>query len=201
VAAAGRDRPEDQRRRSGHFGGDAGTAGVHQRGPPAALRRAASVAPVSLPAAAGVQQAAARALDVLYEADVRGTSAVDTAAERVAQADPPIPAYAVQIVDGVTAHRARIDDLMATYAEEWTLDRMPAVDRNVLRIGIYQLLYEPDVPDAVTISEAAELAKSSRPTRRRASSTACSPACCSSSPPRRRDTAGQLLSAEVRPHS
>ncbi len=100
-----------------------------------------------------------RALDILYEADVRGTSALDTAAERLAQANPTVPAYAVQLVEGVVAQRQRIDELMATYAEGWTLDRMPAVDRNVLRIGIYELLYEPAVPDAVAISEAVELAK------------------------------------------
>lgn len=100
-----------------------------------------------------------RALDVLYEADVRGTSALDTAAERLAQADPPIPAYAVTLVEGVVVHRDRIDELISTYAEGWILDRMPAVDRNVLRIGIYELLYEPAVPDAVAISEAVELAK------------------------------------------
>jgi N utilization substance protein B len=100
-----------------------------------------------------------RALDVLYEADVRGTSALDTAAERLAQADPPVPAYAVALVEGVVAHRARIDELLATYAEGWVLDRMPAVDRNVLRIGVYELLYEAAVPDAVAISEAVELAK------------------------------------------
>jgi len=98
-----------------------------------------------------------RALDVLYEADVRGTSALDTAAARLAQADPPVPAYAVELVEGVVAHRERIDELLATYAEGWTLDRMPAVDRNVLRIGVYELLYEPSVPDAVAISEAVEL--------------------------------------------
>ncbi len=96
---------------------------------------------------------------MLYEADIRGTSALDTAAERLAQANPPVPAYAVQLVEGVVAHRFRIDELMATYAQGWTLDRMPAVDRNVVRIGIYELLYEPDVPDAVAIDEAVELAK------------------------------------------
>ncbi len=100
-----------------------------------------------------------RALDVLYEADLRETSALETAGLRVAQADPPVPAYAVQIVEGVVAHRARIDELITTYAQEWAIDRMPAVDRNVLRIGIYELLYEPDVPDGVAIDEAVELAK------------------------------------------
>ncbi len=100
-----------------------------------------------------------RALDVLYEADIRGTSALDTAVERLAQANPPVPAYAVRLVEGVSTHRARIDELLSTYAQGWTLDRMPAVDRNIVRIGIYELLYEPDVPDAVAISEAVELAK------------------------------------------
>ncbi|MDP9240547.1 MAG: transcription antitermination factor NusB [Actinomycetota bacterium] len=100
-----------------------------------------------------------RALDVLYESDVRGTSALDTAAERLAQADPPVPAYAVTLIEGVVAHRARIDELLSTYAEGWVIDRMPAVDRNVLRIGIYELLYESGVPDAVAIDEAVELAK------------------------------------------
>ncbi|MDQ6874069.1 MAG: transcription antitermination factor NusB [Actinomycetota bacterium] len=100
-----------------------------------------------------------RALDVLYEADLRGTSAVDTAAERVAQGHPPVPAYAVRLIDGVVAHRARIDELLVTYSQGWTLNRMPVVDRNVLRIGIYELLYEPDVPDAVAIDEAVELVK------------------------------------------
>ncbi len=105
------------------------------------------------------RKARKRALDVLYEADVRGTSAADTAAQRLAQADPPVPAYAVVLVDGVAAHRDRIDELISTYAEGWVIDRMPAVDRNVLRIGIYELLYESSVPDAVAISEAVELAK------------------------------------------
>ncbi len=59
----------------------------------------------------------------------------------------------------MTAHRERIDELISTYAEEWTLERMPAVDRNVIRIGVYELLYEPSIPDAVAIDEAVELAK------------------------------------------
>jgi transcription antitermination protein NusB len=59
----------------------------------------------------------------------------------------------------VTEHAARIDELIAEFAEGWTLDRMPAVDRNVLRIGVYELLWAPDVPDAVAISEAVLLAR------------------------------------------
>ena len=59
----------------------------------------------------------------------------------------------------MTEHAARIDELIAEFAEGWTLDRMPAVDRNVLRIGVYELLWAPDVPDAVAISEAVLLAR------------------------------------------
>jgi len=100
-----------------------------------------------------------RALDVLYETDLRGTSAVDTVAERIAVADPPVPEYAVTLVEGVAGHRARIDEIIASYAEGWTIDRMPTVDRNILRIGVYELLWCDDVPDAVAVDEAIELAK------------------------------------------
>jgi N utilization substance protein B len=102
-----------------------------------------------------------RALDILFEADLRGLDAVTVLADRLAGgADPPVPAYAVELVEGVTGHRARIDDILASYAEDWTLDRMPGVDRAVLRIGLYELLWRDDVPDPVAIDEAVELAKS-----------------------------------------
>jgi N utilization substance protein B len=102
-----------------------------------------------------------RALDVLYESELRGLDAVAVLAERLAQADPPIPEYAVTLVEGVVANRARIDALLASYAVDWPLDRMPAVDRNVLRIGTYELLWcGDDVPEGVAISEAVELATS-----------------------------------------
>ena len=101
-----------------------------------------------------------RALDVLYEADLRGTDAVRTLAERLAQADPPVPAYAVELVEGVTGHRHRIDEVLGAHAEGWTVQRMPPVDRAVLRLALYELLWRDDVPDAVVIDEAVELAKS-----------------------------------------
>jgi len=104
-------------------------------------------------------QARKRALDVLYESDLRGADVVATLAARLAEADPPISEYAVELVEGVTAHRKRIDELLMTYAEGWTLERMPPVDRNVLRIGIYELLWRADVPDGVVLDEAVELAK------------------------------------------
>jgi N utilization substance protein B len=100
-----------------------------------------------------------RALDVLYESDLRGADPMATVADRLAQADPPVPDYTVELVEGVTARRARIDELISTYAEGWTIDRMPPVDRNLLRVAIYELLWNDDVPDAVAISEAVDLAK------------------------------------------
>ncbi|MFE9749732.1 transcription antitermination factor NusB [Actinosynnema sp. NPDC091369] len=101
-----------------------------------------------------------RAVDVLYEADLRGADPVTLLADRVGSTDvPPVNDYTIVLVEGVTAHRARIDDLISEHAEGWTLQRMPAVDRAVLRIGLYELLWAADVPDAVAIDEAVELAK------------------------------------------
>jgi len=99
---------------------------------------------------------------VLFEAEVRGEPVLPLLEERsAAKADdgPPVPEYAAELVRGVQAHREQIDELLATYAEGWTLDRMPAVDRNILRIGAYELLWADDVPDGVAINEAVELAK------------------------------------------
>ena len=100
-----------------------------------------------------------RALDILFEAELRGTPVLDLLAERITLASPPVPAYAADLVRGVAVHAARIDELISEYAEGWTLDRMPAVDRNVLRIGVYELLWADDVPDGVAISEAVLLAR------------------------------------------
>ena len=98
---------------------------------------------------------------MLFEAELRGEPVLELLAERsAAKADdgPPVPEYAAELVRGVEAHRERIDELLAAYAEGWTLDRMPAVDRNILRIGVYELLWSDDVPDGVAISEAVQLA-------------------------------------------
>jgi transcription antitermination protein NusB len=99
-----------------------------------------------------------RALDVLFEADQRDSDPAALLTNRAGTAQSPIPQYAVDIVEGVLAHRERIDELLSTYSQGWTLDRMPAVDRAVLRIGTWELLYNADVPDAVAINEAVELA-------------------------------------------
>jgi N utilization substance protein B len=100
-------------------------------------------------------------VDVLYEADIRGVDAVTLLADRVGSPDvPPVSDYTVTLVEGVTAHRARIDEILAEHSEGWSLPRMPAVDRAVLRMGLYELLWSRDVPAAVVIDEAVELAKS-----------------------------------------
>ena len=98
-----------------------------------------------------------RALDILFEAEMRDRSVLETLAERRSVDDPPIGPYTVDLVEGVAANAERLDELLATYSRGWSLDRMPAVDRNVLRLGLWELLYG-DVPDVVAISEAVGLA-------------------------------------------
>ena len=99
-----------------------------------------------------------RALDILFEAEVRDEPVLELLAERTLAATPPVSAYAAELVRGVQEHSTQIDQLLAAHAQRWALDRMPAVDRNILRIGAYELLFRPDVPDAVAISEAVALA-------------------------------------------
>ena len=101
-----------------------------------------------------------RALEVLYEAEVRGDTAAEVLRRRKADAHQRLAeqAFAERLVDGVTEHRDRIDELIATYSVGWTLDRMPMVDRNILRLGAYELLWSDEVPDGVAISEAVALA-------------------------------------------
>jgi N utilization substance protein B len=104
-----------------------------------------------------------RALDILYSADVRQIpieQALATEAERAAN-EPSREGswlYARELVDGVVDHRAEIDELIETYAQGWTLARMPAVDRAILRIGVWELLHNDDIPTGVAISEAVEAA-------------------------------------------
>jgi len=99
-----------------------------------------------------------RALDILFEAELRNEPVLDLLAERSAAADPPVSEYAADLVRGVHAHAGQIDMLLAAHAQGWTLDRMPAVDRNILRIGTFELLWSQGVPPAVAISEAVALA-------------------------------------------
>jgi N utilization substance protein B len=107
------------------------------------------------------RKARKRALDVLYESDLRGTPVAETLSASIERLEVPRPAhlgYTVHLVEGVAAHRDRIDELIGTFAEGWTLDRMPVVDRNLARIAVYELLYVDEIDDAVAISEAVELA-------------------------------------------
>ncbi len=100
-----------------------------------------------------------RAVDVLYEADLRGRDPLDLLRERIADETPPVPDHAVRLVEGVAEHSARIDSLIDTHARGWSLDRLPDVDRAILRMAVFELLWADDVPDAVVIDEAVELAK------------------------------------------
>ena len=101
-----------------------------------------------------------RAVDVLFEADQRRRDAVSLLADRIAQADPPVHEYTVTLVEGVVAQRERLDELISTYSQGWSIERMPAVDRALLRLGIWEILFNDDVPDAVAVSEAVNLATS-----------------------------------------
>ncbi|GAB3140949.1 transcription antitermination factor NusB [Micromonospora sonneratiae] len=108
------------------------------------------------------RKARKRALDVLYEADLRDLPPVQVLAgylQRLEQPRPEHMGYAIGLVEGVAAHLDRIDELIASYAEGWTLDRMPVVDRNLARIAVYELLYVDEIDDAVAITEAVELAR------------------------------------------
>ena len=100
-----------------------------------------------------------RALDILFEAEMKGESPLSVLDSRTIQADPPVTSYAAELVAGVQAHRDRIDELLTEHSRGWALDRMPAVDRNILRVGAYELLWATDVPEAVAISEAVLLAQ------------------------------------------
>jgi N utilization substance protein B len=100
-----------------------------------------------------------RALDILFEADLRGVATLELLSERQSLGDVAVQPYAADLVRGVAAHRERIDELLSWNLVDWTLERMPAVDRNILRIGVYELLWAADVPDGVAISEAVTLAQ------------------------------------------
>jgi len=100
-----------------------------------------------------------RALDVLYAAEARGRAPGEFLAEQVDAGEGPTNEYTSTLVQGVDDRLARIDELLSTYAEGWTLTRMPAVDRNVLRLGVFEVLWVDDVPDAVAVSEAVNLVR------------------------------------------
>jgi N utilization substance protein B len=109
---------------------------------------------VAVPGEGPRHEARERALALLYEAEIKHASCADVLGALVIAPDP----FTVALLDGVAAHAARIDELVAKAAEGWELDRMPALDRAVLRLATYELLVERDTPVAVVIDEAVELA-------------------------------------------
>ena len=100
-----------------------------------------------------------RAVDVLYEADIRSGDRLALLRERIETANPPVPEHTVRLVEGVAEHGVRIDELIDRHASGWSIDRLPDVDRAILRMAVFELLWADDVPDAVVIDEAVELAK------------------------------------------
>jgi N utilization substance protein B len=100
-----------------------------------------------------------RALDILFASELRSEDPVEALDRAVAEGEGPTNPYTSDLVRGVQAHRARIDELLAAYSTGWSLERMPAVDRNVLRIGLYELLWVDDVPDPVAVTEAMALVR------------------------------------------
>jgi N utilization substance protein B len=101
-----------------------------------------------------------RALDLLFEAEQRGVDAGALLRERLAApvTEHPLPELTVSLVTGVVERRDQLDELITTYAQGWTLARMPAVDRSILRLGAFEVLYSEDVPEPVAISEWVALA-------------------------------------------
>jgi transcription antitermination protein NusB len=103
-----------------------------------------------------------RAIDILFEAEQRGLNARDLLAERLAKpvTEAPLNQYTADLVEGVVSHWTDINELLSTYSQGWTIERMPSVDRAILRLGAWEILYSDDIPDGVAISEAVELATS-----------------------------------------
>ena len=108
------------------------------------------------------RKARKRALDVLYEADMRDLPPAQVLVSYLDRIEKPRPDhldYTIGLIEGVAQNLDRIDELIASYAEGWTIDRMPVVDRSLARIAVYELLYVAEIDDPVAISEAVELAK------------------------------------------
>jgi transcription antitermination protein NusB len=112
----------------------------------------------------GRHQARKRAVDLLFEAEARGLSPAEVVDVRIALAEAkpdvaPLQAYTQTAARGVSEHIAHIDDLISSHLQGWTLDRLPAVDRAILRVSVWELLYADDVPEPVAVDEAVQLAK------------------------------------------
>lgn len=97
-------------------------------------------------------------LDLLYESDIRKSSAAELLSKRVTEMEYEAREFTKELIDGIELNKRKIDELIATYAQGWDMDRMPVLDRNILRLAIFELLWSKSVPEAVAISEALELA-------------------------------------------
>jgi N utilization substance protein B len=104
-----------------------------------------------------------QALDILYESDIRNSDALAILESRdVVEDGPdarPIREYTRELISGVTANKRKVDELIATYAQGWDMDRLAAVDRNILRLGIYEIIWSDELADGIAIDEAITLAK------------------------------------------
>ncbi len=103
------------------------------------------------------RKARKRALNFLYEADIRSSNAIDLLGTR-GESDLSQSDYVLELLVGVDANRAKIDELITTYAQGWDMDRMPAIDRNILRIALFEILFKNDLDDQIAASEAVEIA-------------------------------------------
>ena len=103
------------------------------------------------------RKARKRALDFLYEADLRSANLLDLYHSRPSE-DLSQEEYVLTLLQGVTEHSAKIDELIHTYAQGWDIDRMPAIDRNLLRLSIYEILWESGLDDKIAVNEAVEMA-------------------------------------------
>ena len=103
------------------------------------------------------RKARKRALDFLSEGDLRNASPLELYASREKE-ELSQESYVENLLQGVTAHREKLDELIITYAQGWDMDRMPAIDRNLLRLAMYEILWEPDLDEKIAINEAVELA-------------------------------------------
>ena len=104
------------------------------------------------------RKARKRALDLLFESEMRGVVATELLATRPSD-ELSQGEYVQTLVSGVSEHRAKIDELINTYAEGWDMDRMPVIDRNLLRIALFEILWNPEVDDQVAVSESVEIAQ------------------------------------------
>ena len=103
------------------------------------------------------RKARKRALDFLYEADIRSASAIELLGTRE-ESELSERDYVIELLAGVEANKLKIDELITTYAQGWDMDRMPAIDRNILRIALFEILFKGDLDDQIAASEAVEIA-------------------------------------------